>query len=144
MRNLVALALLLPMASAALAAERAIAISCDGHWYEGDDMSALPTRSATRIYIVDEDKQTLGYWNPDRELVIPACDRSWERCEVVFEPTQITVRGRLNSKYSIYVDASRRTGSLNHIFLNDDKRHSFWGHCQQTELPKAETERNIF
>ena len=123
-----------------------IAISCEGTWYKGEPFGENESvRDQSRRYVIDEANKTIGYWNEDKEIVVPLCDSDWKTCSFEFEPTRIGAEGVLNSKGSKLFKLSRRSGFVEEYWFHDEPPHSFYmGYCDKTTVPEARTDLNKF
>ena len=80
--------------------EAPFAIGCQGDWYKGDPFGENEKESSQfRRYVLDENAKRISYWNEDREMEVPICERSWQKCEIEFEPTQFLALANLTAKY---------------------------------------------
>lgn len=125
-----------------------VAIECQGNWFEttGYDAPRKKLDAERRIYILDEERNTVSYWNRYREMSFDICDRTWPSCQFRFEPTQIEVTGKMLPTYSVLFSLSRRSGNLDHFFFGEQGKpyRVYTGTCDRTEMPESYRYLNKF
>lgn len=136
--------LLVLAASATVGSSGDQAITCEGSWYE-KAKGEMPASQQRRRYILNEGDRTVDYWNEVREIKVPFCDRSYEKCTIDFEPTKISGNARLNSVGWSMLDISRRSGSIHLIWGGKGGiDQQYFGTCEPSEMPRPHSDRNLF
>lgn len=138
--------LMLLLVAAAPAAKGPVAISCDQTLTEEggsiDTWPNSPTKAKTQIYVLDDTKKLISFYNKNTGSLDPVC----RDCEWSYGPAKVTYNhlrdlGGGTSSFSTF-EIDRTTGKYHYdsLILKNARSHKMvWdGVCTKTTLPKKD------
>ena len=142
----ITIAMSVAWAPVAVKAEAIFAVSCAGTMTADINGASPKSRTTTRTYVIDPERQTASYFNPEIGKAFELC-RSWIYlpCRNKFWPHTIQIWSEGKTGSSMLFSLNRETGavwdSAGSLEVGFER---FDGICERAQIPMADVSRNRF
>ncbi len=133
------------LADTEVAAVAPIAVSCEGAYVSTEKESKkVLRRTAPRVYVIDEAKSDILFWNDVMGKAFSLCETYAHACHFDFFPNVIMSKAQSEGGDYLDVIIDRRTGMFTEVGANAFSTFEYTGTCRPTDMPKADLSARKF